>query len=135
VKKKVHRSFIKRVQQDIVVLSTEVATETSYAHRLKKRINGQSVRFLDDMVSRLEGPSGLSICGFCLPGETRTSAFFDIARTTARKAERRAVSLKRKKMLVNDCIVGYLNRLSDILFLLARLYAGKRSGKTPGAHG
>jgi len=57
--------------------------------------------------------------GFVLPGMTEASARLDVARTVARRAERRAVALAREAE-VADPLRRYLNRLSDYIFMLAR---------------
>jgi cob(I)alamin adenosyltransferase len=58
---------------------------------------------------------------FVLPGETQASAALDLARAVVRRAERQAVHLFRAKVVTNEQIVAYLNRLSSLLFVLARL--------------
>jgi cob(I)alamin adenosyltransferase len=57
---------------------------------------------------------------FVLPGETQASAALDVARAVVRRAERQAVRLYRSRVITNEHIVGYLNRLSSLLFVLAR---------------
>jgi cob(I)alamin adenosyltransferase len=57
---------------------------------------------------------------FIVPGETVPSAALDVARTVARRAERQAVALARTGHLQNPEIVRYLNRLSSLLFMVAR---------------
>lgn len=57
---------------------------------------------------------------FVLPGGTAGAAAFHLARTVCRRAERRAVALAREES-VDDLAVRYLNRLSDLLFVLARV--------------
>jgi cob(I)alamin adenosyltransferase len=56
-----------------------------------------------------------------LPGETQPSAALDVARAVVRRAERQAVRLHQAGAITNEQIVGYLNRLSSLLFVLARL--------------
>lgn len=63
--------------------------------------------------------SRIPLRGFVLPGMTQGSAALDIARTIARKAERRVVTLARTSP-VSDDLRRYLNRLSDCIFMLAR---------------
>jgi len=63
---------------------------------------------------------------FVLPGGTRAAAAFHVARTVCRRAERRIVSLDRERAL-GDASLRYVNRLSDLLFVLARL-ENARSG-------
>ena len=57
---------------------------------------------------------------FILPGGTKAAAAFHLARTVCRRAERRAVELHRDEPL-SDAALGYLNRLSDLLFVMARV--------------
>jgi ATP:cob(I)alamin adenosyltransferase len=57
--------------------------------------------------------------GFVLPGRTEASARIDLARTAARRLERRVVTLARGA-IVSEALRAYLNRLSDYLFMLAR---------------
>lgn len=61
---------------------------------------------------------------FILPGGSNTSALFHIARTVCRRAERRTVKLRPKK------IISYLNRLSDLLFVFARTHSSNKEIKT-----
>ena len=55
-----------------------------------------------------------------MPGASRGSAILDMARTTLREAERRILDLQELGQLVNKDILPYINRLSDLLFMLAR---------------
>jgi cob(I)alamin adenosyltransferase len=64
---------------------------------------------------------------FILPGGSEAAARCHLARTVARRAERRVVSLAREET-VNDATVRYLNRLSDLLFVLARVLARAEGG-------
>lgn len=57
---------------------------------------------------------------FVVPGQTQASAALDVARAVVRRAERQAVTLFRDGVIANEHIVGYLNRLSSLLFILAR---------------
>jgi cob(I)alamin adenosyltransferase len=58
---------------------------------------------------------------FILPGESTPGAALDVARTTARRAERETVALFHAGHEVNPHILGYLNRLSSLLFIAARV--------------
>ena len=66
--------------------------------------------------------------GFVLPGSTPASGALDLARTVARRAERRCVTLERSGGLRNPEVRAWLNRLSLLLFVLARYEEG-RAGK------
>jgi len=59
-----------------------------------------------------------------VPGETQGSAFLDVARTIVRRAERRTVALERAGGLTDREAVRYLNRLADLIFVLARYEEG-----------
>jgi cob(I)alamin adenosyltransferase len=58
---------------------------------------------------------------FILPGESTAGAALDVARTVTRRAERRVVALASAGEPVNPTILGYLNRLSSLLFIAARV--------------
>jgi len=80
----------------------------------------------DDYVARLEGAlDGFNrdlppLKDFILPGGSRAAALANVARTVCRRAERRIVTLARKKSAPPRA-VRYVNRLSDLLFVLARV--------------
>jgi len=57
---------------------------------------------------------------FVVPGESRLSAALELARTILRRAERRAITLQREGGLLGAWLVPYLNRLADLLWVLAR---------------
>jgi cob(I)alamin adenosyltransferase len=65
--------------------------------------------------------------GFIIPGKNPASAKLDIARTVCRRAERRLVTLNRQEP-VSPRLLRYLNRLSDLLFMLARSEEGEHGG-------
>jgi cob(I)alamin adenosyltransferase len=110
------------LERDLWVLMAEVATAP--ANR-KKLVPGQSL-VTAEMVAALEGNiDGLSErttmpAEFVVPGENRASAALDVARTAVRRAERVAVTLPMPGSLV----VPYLNRLSDLVWTMARVAEG-----------
>ena len=61
---------------------------------------------------------------FVLPGESMTGAALDMARSIVRRAERRAVQLQNEGGLPDSQVVPYLNRLADLLFVMARAADG-----------
>lgn len=61
----------------------------------------------------------IRLSGFVIPGSTLASAKLDICRTIARRAERIIISLKKVEN-IPDTIIHYMNRLSDLLFMMAR---------------
>jgi cob(I)alamin adenosyltransferase len=65
--------------------------------------------------------------GFVLPGGTEAAAVLDIARTVSRRLERRVVDMTDKGLVDNPHLLAWLNRLSDYLWLLARLEEGEET--------
>jgi cob(I)alamin adenosyltransferase len=93
---------------------------------------------LDREVERIEAMPGI-LDDWSVPGELAGSAAFDVARTVCRRAERLAVALHEAGEIENPHILAYLNRLSDVLWLIGRLLelragadAKLRSAETPG---
>ena len=110
------------VERDLWILMAELATDEGNRHKL---VAGTSLvttdmvahleAVIDDVTGRFEQPTE-----FVGPGETRQAALLDVARTVVRRAERRAVAA-----VVDGSQVGpYLNRLSDLLWTLARWVEG-----------
>ncbi|MFA5338637.1 MAG: cob(I)yrinic acid a,c-diamide adenosyltransferase [Candidatus Omnitrophota bacterium] len=75
------------------------------------------VRMLEEFGDLMEG-RGPMPCGFVIPGVNEVSAVLHVARTVARRAECCVVELGRRSK-IDPCILAYLNRLSDLLFVLA----------------
>ncbi len=106
-----------RIQNDLFDLGADLAT--SEGDSLALRITGDQVTRLeteiDDMNSSLE-----PLKSFILPGGTDAAAWLHLARTVVRRAERRMTELATEEV-VNDTAMKYVNRLSDHLFVLARI--------------
>jgi cob(I)alamin adenosyltransferase len=84
------------------------------------RITPEQVQRLEQAIDRLN--AGLpTLRSFVLPGGEPAAAWCHLARTVCRRAEREVVTLARTER-VNPQVVVYLNRLSDLLFVLARFY-------------
>lgn len=106
-----------RIQNDLFDLGADLATPEGDSPAL--RITGDQVTRLeteiDDMNSSLK-----PLKSFILPGGTEASAWLHLARTVVRRAERRMTELATEEV-VNDTAMKYVNRLSDHLFVLARI--------------
>src|SRR4029078_9890243 len=81
------------------------------AHEMVESLEG----VLRDLEDHVEMPRE-----FVVPGETPTSAALEVARTTCRRAERRAVALGREGLIPGPHLLPYLNRLADLLWVMAR---------------
>jgi cob(I)alamin adenosyltransferase len=124
-------AILATVQNDLFVLGSDLATplpagDDKAAHRVP-HITADHVAALEQFIDQSE--AGLPpLRTFILPGGDRGAALLHLARTICRRAERRAVALAGHAP-VNAQAIAYLNRLSDLLFVLARL-ANRRAGTT-----
>lgn len=107
------------IQQHLYLLNAELACPVEHLHLLKMKLTQEHLRRLEEVAAQLEDELNLP-AEFVLYGQSETSAFLDIARAVVRRAERRIVELNRAEKLANLSILPYINRLSDLLFLLAR---------------
>lgn len=124
--------ILARIQKDVYTICAELAAGKKYAHTLKERICLQSIEWLETQLQVFEHSRRLRNSCFYLPGKTTLAGCFDVARTVARRAERDVVALKEKGFAFNRAIIVYLNRLSDLLYLLARSYEARASGERAG---
>lgn len=110
------------LQRELFVVGAELATGAGHRDDLRKHfevVSPQMTEALHQQVEQLERDVPLP-AGFVIPGGTPVAAALDVARTAVRRAERRAVALDRADQLENREVLRYLNRLSDLLFMLAR---------------
>jgi cob(I)alamin adenosyltransferase len=87
-------------------------------------VTGDMVRRLEQRIDDLVALRPLPQV-FIVPGANPASAALDLARSVVRRAERRVVELERAERTVNPEVRRYLNRLSDLIFVLARWQAGE----------
>lgn len=111
------------IQQDLVVLMGELATGVEDLPRYVKDgytlVTSALTHKLDALVKGIEAQS-ITFKGWATPGATMNSAALDVARTVCRRAERRVCALQEADQLHNSEIIIYLNRLADLLWLMAR---------------
>ena len=109
-------------QRGLYLVMTEVATPR--VTRLTRRIGETDVAALDALAERLRAEAAAEP-HFVIPGETIRSAALDHARTVARRAERAVVGLVDARLVSGTQLLPWLNRLSDVLFLMARASEGR----------
>lgn len=111
------------IQKDLVALMGELACAEADAARYREskfpKLDAASLARVDDAAAALEA-RGLRFDGWATPGATPLAAAFDNARATARRTERRLTSLPAQGRSVSPLILAYVNRVSDLLWLLAR---------------
>ncbi len=107
---------LQAIQRDLFAIGAELATPDP--SKLRTAITADRVASLEKLIDQYETYLP-PLKSFILPGGTRKAAAFHLARTICRRAERSVVTLARDTQ-INPLIIHYLNRLSDLLFMLAR---------------
>jgi cob(I)alamin adenosyltransferase len=110
------------LQRELFTVGAELATAKGERHLLEKHFATVTAGMVDALeleIHELEARVPLPKA-FVVPGGSVPSAAVDLARTFVRRAERRAVALQRAGELENRDVLRYLNRCSDLLFMLAR---------------
>ena len=111
-----------RIQRAMFVAGAHLATAPEQQSRLKEGVSrvtpsmtAEVERDIDSLTSEHPLPNE-----FILPGETAGSAGLDLARSVVRRAERAAVRMSRGGLVTDPEVLRFLNRTSDLLFVLAR---------------
>jgi len=116
-------AFLVALQREMWVLMAELSTAPDNRHKLaagQTSVTAVMVEgleaLIDDLAARADPPTE-----FVVPGQTPSAAFLDLARTIVRRAERHSLAVAVEGSLV----VPYLNRLSDLLWTMARWQEGE----------
>lgn len=107
----------KEIQRDLFLVSSAIATPPD---KKVPPIPTSIVEALTVRVHLLEKVKGI-LSDWSIPGEHPVSAAFDVARTVCRRAEREVVRLIEGGEKVQPNVLAYLNRLSDLLWLMGRM--------------
>jgi cob(I)alamin adenosyltransferase len=119
--------LVLRLQRELFVVGADLATNPDERRKLKPGVSLAT----PGMTEELEGLIDRSVQEhplpeeFIVPGANPASAALDVARTLVRRTERRAVQMRDDGAPVSADALRYLNRLSDLLFCLAREAAGE----------
>jgi cob(I)alamin adenosyltransferase len=126
------------LQRELFKVGSAIGTAPG-SRKPAPEVSIEMIDALDREVQRIESMPGI-LNDWSVPGELAGSAAFDVARTVCRRAERLAVALHEAGEVSNPQILVYLNRLSDVLWLIGRLLelragadATLRSPEKPGA--
>ncbi len=109
-------------QRELFVVGADLAANPAHRDRLVAEVSEVTVAMVDrleELIDRLVAERPLRPV-FVVPGSDPTSAALDLARTVVRRAERHAVGAELHGELVSEHALRYLNRLSDLLFVMAR---------------
>ena len=110
--------LLARIQAELFGIGAELATPDPQTHGTEL-IQESHVAALEAAIDAYEAQLQ-PLQNFILPGGSRTAAAMHVARGVCRRAERRVVTLRQHDPNVADRVLRYLNRLSDLLFVLAR---------------
>ena len=121
--------IILHVQRDLYVLMAELATPQENLEAIGMRMTGDQVVWLEHTQEALKSEVAIPTL-FVIPGDSADGAALDLARTIIRRAERMTVRLFHDHVIANADALRYLNRLSDLIFILARYTEAKQRGST-----
>lgn len=116
------KDWIETLQRHTFIVGAELATPAEKRDKLKQIVAPDMTAQLDAIVEQIEQMPGL-LDDWALPGASGGGAAIDCARSVARRAERCVVRLRDAESdLVSAELLRYLNRLSDVIWLLGRRY-------------
>lgn len=115
--------LLRKIQDKMLVLGGFLASDDAGKEMLKDQIKEEDIKFLEEAIDKYNKGLG-PLFQFILPGDEQISAHFHVARTVVRRAERRIVALSHEEEL-NPLLQKYVNRLSDLMFTLARYFEEK----------
>jgi len=107
------------IQKDLFAIGSAVSSKPG-GRREIPTIEKSMVQRLDDAVARMEAEPNV-LHDWSVSGDHAAAAAFDVARTVARRAERNTVRLVTSGEKIQATVLAYLNRLSDVLWLCARV--------------
>lgn len=114
------RELTKTIQRELFTVAGAIASPAGGEESPTTYVTPEMVEALTMHVNRIEATEGI-LSDWSLPGEHAAAAAYDLARTVCRRAERAVVRLSESGVELNPHVVPYLNRLSDLLWLLGRL--------------
>ena len=116
------KEVLRDLQRELFTIAAELATEPDKYELFQQHfqpVTKEMVTNLETIIDGLEEDVEMPKV-FILPGGSPASAAIDLARCIIRTSERRVVALKEAGQLTNDLIITYLNRIGDLLFVVAR---------------
>lgn len=117
-------TLLHRIQNELFVLGADLATPPSRKTKIE-RINSGHTIFLENQIDGFQAQLE-PLQFFILPGGTSGAAAIHLARTVCRRAERACIRCAETEAISNDIVI-YLNRFSDLLFVLTR-FENKHAG-------
>ncbi len=113
------KDILKQIQRELFVVNSSLAAPPD-SQKKKAIVSNDMVETLTKQVEQIENIPSI-VMGWAVAGEYLESAYLEVARTVCRRAERQVVKMKEEGEKFDLPVIAYLNRLSDLLWLLARL--------------
>ncbi len=117
-------NWLRQVQNDLFDVGADISVPQDPSGRERLRVSPEQIKWLEERCDEVNATLE-PLKSFVLPGGTRAAAQLHVCRTVCRRAERRAIAAGDE---LNPEVVRYLNRLSDLLFILSR---GANRGEEP----
>jgi cob(I)alamin adenosyltransferase len=116
------KDVLRELQRELFTIAAELATDPAKYDLFQQHFQPVTVQMVENLESTIDSlEEGVQMPKvFILPGGSPASAAIDLARCIIRTSERRVVALQEAGGLTNQLIISYLNRLGDLLFVLAR---------------
>jgi len=108
--------MLSKIQNDLFIVGSDLANPDMKDQKI--RTTKKMIEYLEESIDKLESELNV-LTSFILPGGTLLSSVLHLARTIARRAETHVVALSQNEGVTKDSFI-YLNRLSDLLFIIAR---------------
>ncbi len=118
-------NLITKIQNDLFVVGSDLSNPD--LKNTQNRVNDEMIKKLEENIDNLEKKLP-PITKFILPGGHEIAALVHVSRSITRRAEIFVISLSEKEKINNNCII-YLNRLSDLLFVIARTINQRKNVK------
>lgn len=118
--------ILHQIQNDLFNLGADLATPYDVQNNYISRVQAAHIEKLERSIDAIDAQL-TELTNFILPGGIPAAAYLHLARNVCRRAERLTVSLSKEE-LIGPFVITYLNRLSDLLFVLAR-WANKLAGE------
>ncbi|WP_126993510.1 cob(I)yrinic acid a,c-diamide adenosyltransferase [Thermosipho globiformans] len=110
---KKEKEIIENIQKDLFRVATELAKGEKFINLISKEDEEKITKLVEEYEKKV------NLNSFVLTGATKESSILDICRTIARRAERRIVSLSKRENVRKE-LIAYINRISDLLYIMAR---------------
>jgi len=111
--------LLAEIQVDLFVVGSDLASTANAQQRNIPRISNEKITAMEQTIDKFEAELS-PLKAFILPGGGTVGSLLHNARAVARRAERRVITLSKAET-INEQLIPYMNRLSDLLFVMARI--------------